>query len=113
MRLLAISIALLSLTRADGNAGGDPKSVENEVQQIDELVFRTPLSEFKTIRESSTRNPRLNWESNGCTVVTNTPGGVNFLPACERHDFAYVNFKGQGRFYPAAKLDIDKRFYWE
>lgn len=134
MRLLAIGLALLSAATADSNQrdssnaqmaeAGNALMAEAQMQQqqpnteaarqqTDDLVFRTRLSEFTTIRESSTRAPLLNWYSNNCTGVWDQPNGVDFWKACQRHDFAYTNFKGQGRFYPITKTEIDKRFYWE
>lgn len=38
------------------------------------------------------------------------PAELSFLPACERHDFCYRNFKKQNRFNDAEKEVIDEIF---
>lgn len=59
------------------------------------LMFRTSLASFMTASQSPTRDPRLDWTTDGCSapVVGNTGRTFNFTQACQRHDFGYRNFK--------------------
>ncbi|ROV97423.1 hypothetical protein VMCG_06938 [Cytospora schulzeri] len=75
----------------------------------DELLFKTSLDEFITRREK--RDPTdLVWESDGCTHAPDNPMGFNFLPACQRHDFGYRNYRAQNRLTKATKKEINKQF---
>lgn len=78
----------------------------------DELMFETPLDQFITHREK--RDPTdLVWESDGCTHAPDNPMGFPFLPACQRHDFGYRNYRAQNRLNKAAKKKINNQFKTE
>lgn len=78
----------------------------------DKLIFKTPLNDFVTSREK--RDPSdLIWESDGCTHAPDNPMGFPFLPACQRHDFGYRNYRAQNRLNKATKKQIDSQFKTE
>ena len=75
----------------------------------DQLLFGMSLDEF--ISRRNAHNPgNLDWSSDGCSDSPDNPFGFPFLPACERHDFGYRNYKNQGRFSSDNKLRIDDNF---
>lgn len=85
---------------------GMPRTPENVT---DELLFETTLEEFIDHREKE--DPAdLIWKSDGCTHAPDNPVGINFLPACQRHDFGYRNYRAQDRMDKAAKKKINKSF---
>jgi Prokaryotic phospholipase A2 len=57
------------------------------------LVFQTSLTKFIAIADSDTRDSRLDWSTDGCSVpvIGSTGRSFNFYSACRRHDFAYRN----------------------
>ncbi|MFF4602205.1 phospholipase [Streptomyces sp. NPDC001339] len=55
-------------------------------------------------------NKGIDWSSDGCSWAPDKPSGFNFLPACQRHDFGYRNFKKQHIFNQKYKKRIDLRF---
>ena len=57
------------------------------------LVFNTSLPTFITIADSHSRDSRLTWTTDGCSVpvVGSTGRTFDFFNACRRHDFAYRN----------------------
>lgn len=72
----------------------------------DELLFTDTLPVF--IEHRNALNPStLDWTSDGCTDSPDNPFGFPFLPACNRHDFGYNNYRLQTRFTVSAKLKID------
>jgi hypothetical protein len=76
----------------------------------DDYVFNTPLRRFMQYHAEGRYPGQLDWSSDGCTNAFNAPAGWNFLPACQRHDFGYRNYKNQGRFTDSARERIDKQF---
>lgn len=53
-----------------------------------------------------------NWTDDGCSNSPDKPGGFNFLPSCQRHDFGYRNYgKGAVKASPtdATRLAVDNR----
>lgn len=74
--------------------------------------FNRSMASFQSAKRS--RPAGLNWDDNGCSSPTgNKPGGFNFLPACQRHDFGYANYgKGSIRANPtdAQRLTVDTKF---
>lgn len=56
----------------------------------------------------------LDWSDDGCSSPTgDRPGGFNFLPACQRHDFGYRNYgKGAVKASPfdSTRDLVDDRF---
>lgn len=57
------------------------------------LVFKTPLSVFLSTADSTERDGRLTWTTDGCSVpvLGSTGRTFDFYNACRRHDFAYRN----------------------
>jgi hypothetical protein len=75
----------------------------------DSYLFSISLPAFITNRNA--RNPpTLDWTSDACTSSPDNPFGFNFVPACNRHDFGYHNYRRQSRFTQSAKLRIDDNF---
>jgi hypothetical protein len=75
----------------------------------DSYLFSITLPAFTAKRNA--RDPAtLDWTSDGCTSSPDNPFGFNFIPACNRHDFGYHNYRRQSRFTESAKLRIDDNF---
>ena len=84
-------------------------------QQTDLLLFSIPLHSFIKSRnaalsappQSNTTPPLLDWNSDGCSSSPDYPLHFDFLPACQRHDFGYRNYKNQSRWNEANREKID------
>jgi hypothetical protein len=76
----------------------------------DTYLFRTTLPRFVTIRGAHPYIPQLDWSSDGCSHVPNSPFGFHFRHACERHDFGYRNYKRQARFTEPHRKQVDDNF---
>lgn len=74
-----------------------------------ELNFLLWLPEFLWYRGRGFPKA-LNWTSDGCTHASDNPFGWPFLPACQRHDFGYTNYRLQGTFYKSTRKRIDRQF---
>ncbi|RJQ82920.1 phospholipase [Pseudonocardiaceae bacterium YIM PH 21723] len=77
----------------------------------DEYLFGVALPEFLRLRGQRPHGDQLDWTSDGCTDSPDRPFGWDFLPACQRHDFGYANFRRQGRFTEENRRRIDGRFH--
>lgn len=75
----------------------------------DEYLFEAELGEFMS-RRAASDPPTVIWASDGCTLSPDNPLGFGFEPACNRHDFGYLNYRHQGRFTGDAKATIDSKF---
>jgi hypothetical protein len=108
MKFTATFLALLSGVAAlPADVSLAPR--QSQVQVTDQLLFSLSLPEFTARRNN--RNPAtLDWNSDGCTSSPNNPLGFPFVPACNRHDFGYQNYRAQSRFTVSAKLNIDNNF---
>ncbi|CAM1503491.1 Fc.00g010820.m01.CDS01 [Cosmosporella sp. VM-42] len=82
---------------------------QSAVTTTDELLFSITLPQFTT-RRNARNPPTLDWTSDGCTSSPDNPFGFPFVPACNRHDFGYNNYRAQTRFTESAKLNIDNNF---
>ncbi|PHH85322.1 hypothetical protein CDD83_591 [Cordyceps sp. RAO-2017] len=109
LRLVALASLLAGAATARLNA--------TKIEVVDMLCYEWSLQDFITLRDGRNYRrrlrrdyPDLNWESDGCTVVPDEPGGFKFGPACERHDFCYRNLKGQRRFYSGVRRSVDRGF---
>ncbi|KPI43731.1 uncharacterized protein AB675_6170 [Cyphellophora attinorum] len=113
------TLLVVSLGAARPNGVGIPETAaieprETDTEATDRLLFDTPMSTFldaKRLLNPST----LDWTDNGCgakadDVITDHPDGFDFLPACQRHDFGYRNYKKQGRCDDSDKAKIDQNF---
>jgi hypothetical protein len=79
-------------------------------QTTNTLIFSTPLSKFLYIISFRPQSSSMDWNDDGCSNSPDEPLGFNFLPSCQRHDFAYRNFKKQDRFTEEQRERIDKNF---
>ncbi|RGP61085.1 phospholipase a2 [Fusarium longipes] len=75
----------------------------------DQLLFSLTLPQF-TARRNARDPPTLDWTSDGCTSSPDNPFNFPFVPACNRHDFGYQNYRAQSRFTVSAKARIDSNF---
>lgn len=81
----------------------------NLVAITDQLLFNTTLPSFITHRNAQSPST-LDWTSDGCTDSPDNPFGFPYVPACNRHDFGYQNYRHQNRFTDSGKLSIDNNF---
>ncbi|MGA4875560.1 phospholipase [Streptomyces lydicamycinicus] len=72
-------------------------------------LFGNTMSTFQKYRNAKTWGNVLDYSSDGCSWAPNKPSGFNFLPACQRHDFGYRNFKKQHMFNKRNKKIIDNK----
>jgi hypothetical protein len=81
-------------------------------QLVDRYTFHVPMKVFQRARRHEVRDDLLIWKSDGCSFMnTDKPFYVaNFLPACQRHDFGYRNYKEMGRFTEKVRHRIDNNF---
>ena len=77
--------------------------------RTDQLLFGRTISQFLTAKRSKAP-PGLIWADDGCSFVPDKPSRFNFLPACQRHDFGYRNYKRQRRFTENNRARIDRLF---
>ncbi|MEV5125561.1 phospholipase [Streptomyces decoyicus] len=54
---------------------------------------------------------RFDWSTDGCSGVTDNPGGFHFWESCARHDFGYRNYKKMHEFSRAHKKRVDDSFH--
>ncbi|SHF34672.1 phospholipase [Streptoalloteichus hindustanus] len=76
----------------------------------DEYLFSKSLSQFHSLRAKRPHSKQLDWSSDGCSKSPDAPLGYDFLPACQRHDFGYRNYKKQSRFTKDNRKRIDDNF---
>ncbi|WP_342354248.1 phospholipase [Streptomyces inhibens] len=53
----------------------------------------------------------FDWNTDGCSGVTDNPVGFHFWESCARHDFGYRNYKKLHAFSHANKKHVDKAFF--
>lgn len=103
---LAYLVALPAALAAPVDLSLPTESLE---EITDRYLFFTPSPAFDYFREQ--QNPKtLDWSSDGCSHAPDNPFGFPFLPACQRHDFGYRNYKAQNRFDKVSRLRIDINF---
>ncbi|KAF4978557.1 hypothetical protein FZEAL_5090 [Fusarium zealandicum] len=105
--LLSLVPVALALPAGDKDASVSKRQSPNAV--TDQLLFSVTLPAFTT-RRNARNPPNLNWDSDGCTSSPDNPFGFPFIPACNRHDFGYNNYRAQTRFTQSAKSRIDNNF---
>ncbi|RFU81904.1 hypothetical protein TARUN_284 [Trichoderma arundinaceum] len=104
--LVALAPAVLALPASDGALARRQSSL---AVITDQLLFSITLPDF--ISRRNAKNPAtLDWSSDGCTSSPDNPFGFPFVPACNRHDFGYQNYRLQNRFTDSGKLNIDNNF---
>lgn len=76
-----------------------------------DALARGDLAAFIGVKESEDRDPRLDWSDDGCSapLVGSTGASFDFTEACERHDFAYRNYKRIGLIWGRREA-ADRRF---
>ncbi|KAF2266277.1 hypothetical protein CC78DRAFT_597171 [Lojkania enalia] len=122
--LLLFPSYLLRLAIAFPLASPLPKvSVDNALINItDTLIFDVSIDEFEKARgiglvgngspqTGQYTDSRLDWTSDGCSSSPDHPFRFNFLPSCQRHDFAYRNYYKQGRFNEETREKLDINLY--
>lgn len=68
----------------------------SHLSRLETLVFRTPLAAFVRIASRPTNaDSSFDWSTDHCSapLVGSTGRSFDFTAACDRHDFAYRNFK--------------------
>ncbi|KAM0245774.1 hypothetical protein ACHAQJ_010457 [Trichoderma viride] len=110
MKLAAVFVTLAPVALALPASDGALNRRQNSLSAItDQLLFSITLPDF--ISRRNAKNPStLDWTSDGCTSSPDNPFGFPFVPACNRHDFGYQNYRLQNRFTDSGKLSIDNNF---
>jgi len=116
MKLSSLLLCALPAAALVLPGGGDTIIALSKRQSIntvtDELLFSITLPAF-TARRNARDPSTLDWTSDGCTSSPDNPFGFPFVPACNRHDFGYHNYRNQNRFTESGKLRIDNQFKTE
>lgn len=85
---------------------------ETPEEITDRYLYKTPLADFVKLRDE--QNPsNLDWSSDGCSKSVDNPFGFPFLPACQRHDFGYGNYRVQNRYNAESRYLVDDNFLTE
>lgn len=108
--ILSLLPAVLALPTGEDASAVSKRQSANTV--TDQLMFSVTLPQF-TARRNARDPPTLDWTSDGCTSSPDNPFGFPFIPACNRHDFGYNNYRIQKRFTVSAKARIDSNFKTE
>lgn len=87
-----------------------PAAPADLVALIDHYLYAAPLADFLAYRQSPAHDARLLFATDGCTDAPDRPLGLDFAPACARHDFGYANLWAWGLLTPPAKRAVDARF---
>ncbi|PKS05697.1 hypothetical protein jhhlp_007964 [Lomentospora prolificans] len=107
--LYAIPAAALVLPGNSADTSAVVTKRQDATTITDQYLFSITLPVFTQRRNA--RNPStLDWTSDGCTSSPDNPLGFPYVPACNRHDFGYHNYRNQGRFTESNKLRIDNNF---
>ncbi|KAI1846912.1 hypothetical protein JX266_007133 [Neoarthrinium moseri] len=106
----SLALVAVFLLQTTGLAAPTNPAKRQDINTItDQILFDITLPEFTTRRNA--KNPSsLDWESDGCTSSPDNPLGFPYVPACNRHDFGYNNYRLQSRFTVSAKDAIDTNF---
>lgn len=108
--IVSLLPAAFALPAGNAETSVDKRQSANTV--TDQLLFSVTLPTF-TARRNARDPATLNWTSDGCTTSPDNPFGYPFVPACNRHDFGYHNYRAQSRFTTSAKGRIDSNFKTE
>ncbi|WKX72259.1 phospholipase [Streptomyces sp. XD-27] len=107
---------------AEAAAGQSATRAYSREQKLKRLKHLTSASQdaggdYAVDRENwrlHNRNPYgFNWKNDGCTGVSDDPGGFHFGFACARHDFGYRNYKKLNAFSRANKKHVDNTFLYD
>jgi hypothetical protein len=106
-----LTIVAVVLGLMFGSGVANAALTPSELQAVtDDYLFNRSLGQFGQLRAQQPHAGQLDWSSDGCSSSPDDPFGFTFLPACQRHDFGYRNYKRQGRFTEDNRLRIDNRF---
>lgn len=111
LNAITMKFSLLALLPAVLAAPADVSTRETKQQATDRYIFSNTLPAFLQARAKQPDG--LDWSSDGCSSASDNPFGFPFLPACQRHDFGYRNYKAQSRFSSANRKKIDEKFLEE
>jgi hypothetical protein len=95
---------------APGAGEVEPDSLR-PLSLIRHYTFQVSMPVFLRARQAQVHRNILDWHSDGCSHVSNHPGGFNFLPSCERHDFGSRNYKRQHACNEHIRKEIDDNFH--
>jgi phospholipase A2-like protein len=111
-RLLRAPLVVLTMLAGFLLGSGLAQALTPEELRVvtDDYIFNRSLSEFGMIRSQQPHADQLDWSSDGCSASPDDPFGFTFLPACQRHDFGYRNYRLQGRFTEDNRLALDNKF---
>lgn len=112
-RAAAVCVAVLALPGGH-SAAGAPRP-PNAAVVVRQMLFTASLERFITVADSTRRDPRLDWTSDGCSapVVGSTGASFDFTAPCRRHDFGYRNLQrldGGRHWSEATRRRIDEQF---
>lgn len=111
--LLVCAASAAALVLPSGPEGAYLPSKRQDLTTVtDQLLFSVTLPTF-TARRNAKNPSTLDWTSDGCTSSPDNPLGFPFVPACNRHDFGYHNYRNQARFTQSNRLKIDNNFKTE
>ncbi|EON68617.1 hypothetical protein W97_07875 [Coniosporium apollinis CBS 100218] len=106
---LSLAASVSALAIGDIKDGLNHLVARGPVQDTDRLLYSTSMSNFLAAKRA--KNPSyLNWNDDGCSILSDTPYGFNFLPSCQRHDFGYRNYKAQNRCSSDDRKRVDQKF---
>lgn len=114
-RFLRTLVAISGLWMVVSSPLVDAARLPSTYQVTSRLTFAVSLKTFITTADSSSRDKRLDWTTDGCSapVVGSTGRSFNFTDACRRHDFAYRNFRvidGGKKWTSSLRDRVDRRF---
>ncbi|MER6839423.1 phospholipase [Streptomyces platensis] len=104
--MLAVTAGGLATAGEASAADAAPAAAVSTRQKV-LWLFGQKMPTFQKYRKSKTWGNVLDYSSDGCSWAPDKPSGFNFLPACQRHDFGYRNFKKQHMFTKNNKRLID------
>ncbi|KAF2853484.1 hypothetical protein T440DRAFT_418611 [Plenodomus tracheiphilus IPT5] len=107
--VLACTGAVLAKDR-DSKNYNKAKDMTEIAKSTDYLVFQISADTFQERRKNHDGAAGLDWSADGCNHAADRPFGWDFKNSCDRHDFAYRNYKKQGRFSSPNKKKIDQNF---
>ncbi|KAK6080550.1 hypothetical protein SCUP234_05096 [Seiridium cupressi] len=130
--IVALALSMGLSTAAPSVPPNDGPSCDVKCR-VDQWLFKVPLSDFAAELKREKKLDKSSWagidwlkgsknvKNDGCSVPANIvkklkidnkdkPGGFNFLPACNRHDFGYGNYRKEKRFTKSNRHKIDLNF---
>ncbi|MFF7410086.1 phospholipase [Streptomyces lydicus] len=100
-----------SSATADHQAAAISKA--QKLKRLNQLTekYAMPLWENTRVKWQDGHDAyRFDWNTDGCSHVSDNPGGFHFWESCARHDFGYRNYKEMHEFTRAHKKRVDDSF---